>query len=61
MGTKYQLLPPNFEGFHQHLKLDFLTKQVKEQRMESEEDEDLTVQFDTRTVFKETPLIAMMK
>ena len=29
--------------------------------MESEEDEDLTVQFDTRTVFKETPLIAMMK
>lgn len=39
---------------------DYLN-QVKEQGMESEEDEDLVVHFDSRAVFKETPVIADMK
>jgi len=35
--------------------------QVKEQGIESEDDQDLSVQFDTRAVYKETPIISAMK
>ena len=35
--------------------------QVKEQGMDGEEDEELSVQFDTRAVYKETSAIATMK
>ena len=38
------------------------TKQVKEQMMEGEEDdEDLIVHFDPCAAYKETPAIAIMK
>ena len=39
-----------------------MTKQVKEQRIEGEEDdEDLIVRFDSLGAYKETPAIAIMK
>ena len=38
-----------------------LTIQVKEQGMESEDDQDLSVEFDTRAAYKETPIISAMK
>ena len=37
------------------------TKQVKEQMMEGEEDDDVIVRFDPRAAYKETPAIAIMK